>query len=264
MKNRRLTLTLGLILAALVLGLVALIASRVGQMEPEEVVLYASTPEPTEPPPKPEPTPPPTPTPTPYVSPMDFDTLHGQNEHIVAWLEIPGTTVSYPVLQHPEDDTYYLNRTVDGTEGLPGSIFVFSGRVFSRFNTVLYGHNMADGSMFGSLKEYRDMDYLLQHRTVILYTPEAEYRYKIFASTSFPDILINAAYDDSSIADRAAYLDKIYNDDSPEKVIVGDVEITSDDHIITLSTCVDSQPEQRRLVLALLEHIEPEWRSIDG
>ncbi len=259
-----------LVLAALLLAGAALVFGRVLQREPEEIVIMASTTEPTAAPtpaatPAPTPTPTPEPTPTPYVSPIDFESLWAENPDVIAWLEIPGTPVSYPVLQHPWDDQYYLNRRMDGSEGLPGSIFVFSGgSPFRRFNTILYGHNMADGSMFGSLKNYRDMDWLLEHRQVLVYTPEATYTYRIFASTSFDSSLISAVYDDSLEQDRIAYLDRIYNDGMPEKTIPGDVEITTADRIITLSTCVDSQPDMRRLVLALLEHTEPEWKDLDS
>jgi sortase B len=153
---------------------------------------------------------------------------------------------------------------VDGSEGLPGSLFVYSGGdPFGRFNTIIYGHNMADGSMFGSLKSYRELDWLMAHREIRIYTPEATLTYKVFASTSFPDVLINAVYDDTSLDDRIAYLDKVYNDGMAEKAIPGDVEITTADRIITLSTCVDSAPEQRRLVLGLLTAVEPEWYEFD-
>ena len=75
--------------------------------------------------------------------------------------------------------------------------------------------------------------------------------------------MINAVYDDTSLDDRIAYLDKVYNDGMAEKAIPGDVEITTADRIITLSTCVDSAPEQRRLVLGLLTAVEPEWYEFD-
>ena len=59
-----------------------------------------------------------------YTSPIDFAKLQEQNPDVYAWIEIPGTNVNYPILQHPTDDVYYLDHTIDGTAGLPGSISV--------------------------------------------------------------------------------------------------------------------------------------------
>ena len=64
--------------------------------------------------------------------------------------------------------------------------FIAPARDFSRFNTVLYAHNMADGSMFGALRNYADRDFFMAHREIILYTPSAEYHYRVFAATIFP------------------------------------------------------------------------------
>ncbi len=75
----------------------------------------AKTPEATE-----EPTPEPTPE---VVIPIDFDKLQQRNADIYAWIQIPDTVVDYPILQSAEDNLYYLNHTVDGAEGLPGSIY---------------------------------------------------------------------------------------------------------------------------------------------
>lgn len=222
--------------------------SRTAQSE----AAAAPTPEPT-----PEPTPKPTPTPIPYVSPIEFDALRTMNDDIYAWIEIPGTTVSYPVLQRAGDDEYYLNRNLDESEGLPGCVFSFGGvpKDFSRFNTILYAHNMADGSMFGALRDFADYDFLMSHREIIIYTPAAEYHYKIFASTIFPDLLIDAVYNETVMQDRIDYLQTVINSTAPGTVVPGDTEIALEDHILTLSTCVDDAPENRRLVLALLTEI---------
>ena len=75
-----------------------------------------------------------------YTSPIDFAKLQEQNPDVYAWIDIPGTNVNYPILQHPTDDVYYLDHTIDGTAGLPGSIYTESCNYkdFSDFNTVIY------------------------------------------------------------------------------------------------------------------------------
>ena len=247
-----------LLLLALALGMILLGQ----QLDARRMAAQTAAAEPT-PEPSPEPTPSPTPTPIPYVSPIEFDALKTVNEDIYAWLEIPGTGVSYPVLQRPGDDEYYLNRNLDGSEGLPGCVFSFSGvaRDFSRFNTILYAHNMADGSMFGALRDYADRDFFMSHREIVVYTPEAEYHYKIFASTILEDVLIDAVYDETVMQDRIDYLQRIINSTAPGTVVPGDTAIALEDHILTLSTCVDDAPENRRLVLGLLTEVIDEGRA---
>lgn len=98
----------------------------------------------------------------PVEIPVDFASLQEKNPEIYAWIRISDTSVDYPILQRPEDDGYYLDHTVDGAEGLPGSIYTESlnKQDFSDKNTVIYGHNMKDETMFGSLKYYMDPTYM--------------------------------------------------------------------------------------------------------
>lgn len=84
------------------------------------------------------------------------------NPDIYAWIEIPDTNVNYPIVQSADDDSYYLNHTIDGQEGYPGSIYTekVNAKDFSDFNTVIYGHDMKDGSMFKDLHKFEDADFL--------------------------------------------------------------------------------------------------------
>ena len=88
-----------------------------------------------------------------YCDPVyDFGQLHEQNEDIYAWIVVPGTQVDYPLLQS-ETDNYYLDYNLDHSKGYPGCIYTnqCNRKDFSDYNTVLYGHNMKNGSMFGSI-----------------------------------------------------------------------------------------------------------------
>ena len=97
-----------------------------------------------------------------YTSPIDFKKLQEQNPDVYAWIEIPGTNVNYPIMRHPTDDAYYLDHTIDGTAGLPGSIYTenYNNKEFTDFNTVIYGHDMRDGTMFKDLHKYEDEEFL--------------------------------------------------------------------------------------------------------
>lgn len=121
--------------------------------------------------------------------PIDFESLWGMNLDIYAWIEIPGTKVDYPILQSATDDSYYLNHNIDGSEGYPGSIYTesYNGKTFEDFNTVIYGHNMKDDTMFGDLHKYEDSAFMKENSQVIIYTPEKILTYQIFAAVVYDD-----------------------------------------------------------------------------
>lgn len=187
--------------------------------------------------------------------PVDFASLQQMNPDIYAWIRIEGTEIDYPVVQSAEDDSYYLNHTVEGKEGYPGSIYSESvnSKDFSDFNTILYGHNMKDGSMFQNLHKYQDAAYMEEHPTVIIYTPDQVLRYRIFAAVTYSDVHLAYAFEYQTETGRQAFLDSVCNTRNMSDVVDRDVEVTAEDRILTLSTCIGSQPEKRLLVEAVLE-----------
>ena len=215
----------------------------------------AVTPEPT-----PEPTPIPTPTPTPYVSPIDFLALWEVNPDVIGWIDIPGTDIQYPIMQHPLYDDYYLHATFEGLQAeYPGSIYVnlIEGQNFDTFNTVIYGHNMADGSMFGQLTGYYDREYLEARRNIVIYTPMAEHHYLICAHVVYNDDYVTRMYDDDNLADREQFLSTLHNN-AAGTYWLDDVEVGIDDHIIVLQTCIAGMPESRRFIVAVEQEVIPD------
>ena len=105
--------------------------------------------------------------------PVEFETLQAVNPDIVGWIRIPGTKIDYPVVQ-TEDNDRYLHTGFDGKENASGSIFLdYEGRSdFKGRNTVLYGHNMKNGTMFRDLIKFKDKDYFKKHQYFAIYTPE--------------------------------------------------------------------------------------------
>lgn len=194
----------------------------------------------------------------PIEIPVDFEALKETNSDIYAWITIPGTKVDYPILQKAEDDTYYLNHTVEGIEGLPGSIYTESihNQEFTESNTVIYGHNMKNDTMFGSLHDYEKPDFFKEYRDIYIYTPEHRLTYKIFAAVTYSDDYIPFAYDFTTDEGYQAFLDSIYASKNMTNQFADDLEVTTEDHIITLSTCIGGKPNHRYLVLAVLEDIE--------
>ena len=255
-KTKKLIVTLiAVLVLGIALGFLAFLVHQSAQIrkQPQTQPAVEITPEPTAaveipPTPTPEPTPEPTPTPPPYIPPEELLQFQQQNEHVVALLDIPGTSIHYPILMHPVIEDYYLNRTIDGYEGYPGSIYINPVETdrFDTFNTVIYGHNMADGTMFGTLKDFEDKAFMDAHREIRIYTDTEEHVYTVAAIVIYDDRHITYTYDDDNPADRAAFLQSVQSADW-----VDGVEVNTDSHIITLSTCIGGMPDNRRLLIAV-------------
>jgi sortase B len=111
---------------------------------------------------------------------IDFDGLRAMNGDIVAWIQIPGIGVDYPVVQG-KDNEHYLHYTFDGKANKAGSIFLdYRNRAdFTDSKVILYGHNMKDGSMFSNLKKYRDTGFRKEQGRVLIYLPGKVLEYEI-------------------------------------------------------------------------------------
>ena len=190
----------------------------------------------------------------PVEIPINFEKLQKQNEDIYAWITIPETLVDYPIVQHPEDDGYYLNRTVDHVKGLPGSIYTESlnEKDFTDKNTVIYGHNMKNDSMFGSLHDFEDAGFFEEHKELIIYTPEHILYYEIFAVLTYSDLHILKVYDFEDPLQYEAFLESVYSARGMKNHFREGVEVNEDDRMVTLSTCIGGQPNNRLLVLGVL------------
>ena len=189
-----------------------------------------------------------------YVSPVDFEALRKVNPDIYAWIEIPGTNIRYPIVQSQTDDAYYLDPTIEGKKGYPGSLYTESlkSKEFDDFNTVIYGHNMKDGTMFKDLHNYEDAQYMREHPVVEIYTSEKKLTYHIYAAVVYSDIHILKSYDFSLADHRNAYLESVRNARNLKNTFHENISADSEDKILTLSTCVGGQPDKRYIVEAVL------------
>ena len=187
-------------------------------------------------------------------SQLDWEHLWEENEDIYAWIYIPGTKVDYPILQHPTDDSYYLNYNLDGTKGYPGCIYTekVNSKDFSDYNTLIYGHNMKNGTMFADLHDFEDKTFFQEHRYMFVYMPDKVLVYDIFAAYKFTDAHILYAYDCTTKEGFDAYLNMVYEDYSNSGNFREGVRVTGEDHIITLSTCVGGQKDKRYLLQGML------------
>ena len=189
-----------------------------------------------------------------YESPIDFEELWKTNEEIYAWIQIPGTDIDYPIVQRANDDAYYLNHTIEGTEGLPGSIYTegVNNKEFTDFNTVIYGHNMKNGSMFAGLHKYEDKEFLEENPYVYIYLPDKTLKYQIFAAVVFDNRHIMHSFNYSTPKGCQGFLDELKAVRTMESTYDDMIEVTTDSNIITLATCIGGQPDNRWLIEAVL------------
>ena len=119
---------------------------------------------------------------------INWDALREANPDVVGWVYVPDTKISYPIVHRDGDDSHYLNHTFNGdTTGRFGAEFgciMLSGENAGDFTdqvNVIYGHNMADGSMFAQFAQFTDAATFNAHRTVYILTPTGNYKLSTFA-----------------------------------------------------------------------------------
>lgn len=187
-------------------------------------------------------------------NPIDFTDLKKQNEDIYGWIYFPNTNINYPVCQSGSDDNFYLDHDVYGNYSYSGSIYFqhMNSRDFSDRVTVLYGHNMANGSMFADLHKFEDTDYFNSHKYFYIYTPTNKLTYEIVSSFIYDDrhIMNSFNFNDDKVFNE--YLEMIKNPRSLTKNVRDDVSLSVDDSkIVTLSTCLNTG-EGRYLVQGVM------------
>lgn len=186
---------------------------------------------------------------------IDFAALQADtNEDIYAWIYVPDTMINYPVLQHPTENSYYLDYNIDGTKGYPGCIYTenYNAKDFTDFNTVLYGHNMNNGSMFANLHKFEDSEFFDEHPYVYIYTEDRLLVYHVFASYEFSNIHLLLGYDTGSEFGIKNYLRDVFNVRDMGRNIREELFPYTDNHIITLSTCIKNKAASRYLVQGVL------------
>lgn len=187
---------------------------------------------------------------------IDFVGLREENADIYAWLQVPGTRIDYPVLQC-EEDNYYLSHNVDGSQGYPGSIYTnqCNAKDFSDSITVMYGHNMKNGTMFAGLHNFEDEDFFAQNEEILVYTDTARYTYGIYMAAAYGDPYIPALFDVKTGEGAVAFCREVSAYEDERKLIRQEMEITEEDCLLILSTCIAKEDTKRYLVIGKLLEI---------
>lgn len=177
---------------------------------------------------------------------VDFDALKRQNPDVIGWLYCQNTPINYPVVKG-DDNSEYLHKLFDGTRNAAGTLFADSRSKgdFSDPNTIIYGHAMKNGSMFGTLAHYKKADYYKAHPFMWLLTPNGNYRLDLIAGfTTASNNMIYSAMDNGQVQ-AAIYQGK------KKSTFTSTADTSQIPRIVTLSTCAYEYEEARYVVLTV-------------
>lgn len=192
---------------------------------------------------------------------INWDELLKINDEIVGWIEIDNTKVDYPVLWHKEDNRnyqYYLSHNYKGDYDSFGSVFLdyrCENGTDSK-NTVIHGHHIQDGSMFGDLMKYGgttgNLDFYKESPTIEFDTPEAQGTYKIISVFKTNTLSSQGEFFNYMIGDfqnEKDFMNYVYNV-RVRSLFNCPVDVNEDDELITLSTCSYEFTNFRTVIVA--------------
>ena len=203
--------------------------------------------------------------PDPIVEPEGMEATFAKYKDVYAWIDIPefktalgtSTDLSYPVAQHPTDRGFYLNRDLDGNNSKTGTLFteaVVEGKTINGLDlndpvTVIYGHNMANRTMFGGLQTFLSkMDFSQQH-LVYMYQKDRRVTYQIVGGVQYDLSHIIYYHDFSNEEVFNSFFDQLWKEtdgttnlDRANKPVAGD-------KVLILSVCKNGDDNHRYLVV---------------
>lgn len=183
----------------------------------------------------------------------EYENLYAINNELVGWLAIPDTEINHPVVLKENDNEFYLSHNFEKEADNNGNLFVDyrCDIVNPTTNTIIYGHNMRSGLMFGKLKYYLDKDYYNAHKTIQFNTIYEHRKYEIVAvclSQVYTSEDNNFRYYDFTKAENEAQYDAFIATVKALSVFDDEINILKSDKLLTLSTC-NSYTEDGRLFI---------------
>ena len=198
---------------------------------------------------------------------INWNKLWKINKDIVAWIEVPNTSIDYPVIQ-TKNNSEYLYKDIKRNKSRYGAIFLderlYHTDLKENPNNIIYGHNMGRWTdiMFGTLKEYLNSDYINGHEKVILYTPDETYHYRVsaveyataetsvyqidFKEQSFPD-WVKEQIDNSLYQCIDKNMIDAYTDNFREEKLIQSIK--KHGNTLTLSTCDTTHDTNKKICI---------------
>ena len=181
---------------------------------------------------------------------VDFDALCASNPDVIAWIYCPDTPINYPVVQSSDND-YYLRRLLDGSWNTAGTLFMDyrNASNLTDWNSIIYGHNLKNSTMFGTLLHYQEQSYFEAHPKIYLLTPEQDYAIEVLAGYTTP-------------ADSALYSALAPNEEDQAQWVknwlassdfVSGAEPAAEARFVTLSTCSYAFDRARYVLIGSLK-----------
>lgn len=188
---------------------------------------------------------------------INLEALREKNPDVVGWIFAPNCKLNYPIVQG-EDNQHYLDHTWDNRKSVAGAIFMESTNSpdFSDARTIIYGHNMADFSMFGSLHRYESRVSWSRNPYVYLVTDAGVLRYEIY-SVYKAEVESDTYLTNLEKESRRASFIKLTKE---EAIYETDITPAISDRLLTLSTCAGGA-STRRVVHARLPMIQAETKT---
>jgi sortase B len=187
-----------------------------------------------------------------FIPIIDFDAFREDFPDAAAWLRIEGTVIDYPVVQGRDND-FYLSRLPDKTPNAMGSIFLDyrSSPDFTDANTLIYGHHMRAGDMFGSIKNYSRQSFFDEHPTGTIFTPERDYQILFFASYVLDSTREVPPMDFANEAEFNSFIREV----KQRSAFRSGVEVVYGDRLVSLCTCEYSAAQNRQILVGKLAEI---------
>lgn len=183
---------------------------------------------------------------------VDFEALWAESENIVAWLYCEDTPINYPIVQG-DDNEFYVEHLPDGTWNGVGTLFLdcVNEPDFSDFNSIIYGHNMLNDSMFGVLTDYYNQEYYEEHPVMYLMTPDQYYKVELVSGVVTPIDSWLYNLDFTNPASKTAFVAEL----KEKSTFKPANDCTEEDHFLTLSTCTYDFDYARYLLVGKLVKI---------
>ncbi len=185
----------------------------------------------------------------PEASNPTLSELQAINPDVCAWITVDDTRIDYPVLQG-KNNKEYLNRDFYGEYSLGGSVFLdcHNSREFTDSYSLIYGHHMEGGAMFGDISKFEDKTYFDEHQTGWLLIPGKTYKLDIYAYLhvdAYSSPMFNVELDADAFAERLSYIKDM-------ALHYRETGVKADDKIVALSTCSSAATNGRSIVVAKL------------
>ncbi len=172
----------------------------------------------------------------------DYSPVIQQNDDLVGWIKVPNTEINHPVVQYMNND-YYLNHSFEKKYDFRGAIFMDyrNEAVNLDSNTIIYGHNAYDTTMFSELVQYEDIEFYKKSPVIEFNTLEASYKWKIYGvfitnatASEDNDYIFNYIYPYMDGENFEGFINEV----NMRRLYTTDVDINDDDKMLVLSTCV--------------------------